>query len=80
MRFVRACVRAVWLPSGIGSDMKVPTLVPFSCDLWELTLFVLVMGSFIVSLAATPQTSYPSLVDLIGRYGIVLCVILANLL
>ena len=38
-RVVRARARVVWLPSGIGSEMKVPPLVPFYCDLLELALF-----------------------------------------
>ena len=28
-RFVRACVRAVWLPSGIGSKVVLASLFPF---------------------------------------------------
>ena len=28
-RFVRACVRAVWLPSGIGSQIRWARLFPF---------------------------------------------------
>ena len=43
-RFVRTCARAVWLPSGIGSEMKVHPLVPSSCDLWELALFCFGIG------------------------------------
>ena len=43
-RFVRTCARAVWLPSGIGSEMKVHPLVPSSCDLWELALFSFGIG------------------------------------
>ena len=43
-RFVRARARAVWSPSGIGSEMKVPSLVPLSCDLWDLALFSFGIG------------------------------------
>ena len=43
-RFVRACARAVWLPSGIGSEMNMPPLVPFSCDLWGLARFCFGIG------------------------------------
>ena len=54
--FVRACVRAVRLPSGIRSQILAPTV--------SLSLFGL--ASFPFSLPHVPQTSYPSLVGLIG--------------
>ena len=81
-RFVRAFVRAVWLPSGIGSKLVWAGLFPFPFCLgqvvglflcwpgwfwgafpfpfwaWELSLFP----------SPTPQTSYPTLVGLIGSH------------
>ena len=65
-RFVLACVLAVWLPSGIGSKCLWAVLFPFPFLArgafpfpfwsWELSLFP----------SLTPQTSYPSLIGLIG--------------
>ena len=53
-RFVRACARAVWLPSGIGSQIPLVGLFPFSfCVLGgfgELSLFPFGAASFPFSL------------------------------
>ena len=70
-RFVRASVRAVWLPSGIGSQKRPGSPFPFSLlvpgglgafPFWSRV----VLGSFPFSPSPTPQTSYPTVVGLIG--------------
>ena len=54
--FVRACLRAVWFPSGIRTQKVAPmfSLLPFE------------PGSFPLPLPSPPQTSYPTLVGLSG--------------
>ena len=63
---VRTCMRAVWLPSGTGSQKRLPpfTLFPF----WPAELSLLPFGGdeLPFSLPSTPQTSYPPLLGLIG--------------
>ena len=75
-RFVRVCVRAVWLPSGIGSQIMWAGLFPFPfCPRlflcgngWARRAFPFPFWSQEFSLfsSPTPQTSYPTLVGLIG--------------
>ena len=65
---VRACVRAVWLPSGIGSQTG---LRPFLFSLYGAPSFPFSLfgaTSFPFPLPPTPQISYPTLVGLIGSY------------
>ena len=55
---VRACVRAVWLPRGIGSQ---------KFSLHGVRVFPFFQGDeFSISLPPHPQTSCPTLVGLIG--------------
>ena len=79
-RFVRACVRAVWLPSGIGSQILWAGFFPFPfCPGLVVGLFLCgpgwSRGAFPFPFWArelslfpspTPQISYPTLVGLIG--------------
>ena len=79
-RFVRACVRAVWLPSGIGSQKLWAGLFPFPFGPavvlglflfgpgWARGAFPFPFWSRELSLfpSPTPQTSYPTSVGLIG--------------
>ena len=80
-RFVRACVRAVWLPSGIGSQIRWAGLFPFPYGPglvvglflfwagWSWGAFPFAFWARDLSLfpSPTPQTSYPTLVGLIGK-------------
>ena len=66
-RFVRACVRAVCLPSGIGSQKWLP---PFYLFPWwgaELSLFPSWGDAFSLFPSPPPQTSYPTLIGLTGK-------------
>jgi hypothetical protein len=69
-RFVRARVRAVWLPNGIGSQIRWAGLFPF--PFWAGLVVVLFLcgpggpGELSLFPSPTPQTSYPTLVGLIG--------------
>ena len=86
-RFVRACVRAVWLPSGIGSKVLRAGLFPFPFWLGQVVGFFLCWpgwsrGAFPFPFWArelslfpspTPQTSYPTLVGLIGTIRMLSC-------
>ena len=79
-RFVRACVHAVWLPSGIRSQIPWAGLFPFAFGLglvvglflfglgWSWGAFPFPFWARELSLfpSPTPQTSYPTLVGLIG--------------
>ena len=60
LHFVRACVSAVWLPSGIRSQTLLPTL--------SVSLLLRWTFRFAFLPSPHPQTSYPILVWLIGRY------------
>ena len=68
-RAVRACVRAVWLPSGIGSQKRSPTLSLFPLGAPSFSFSLLGATSFPFSLHSASRTSYPTLVGLIGNYG-----------
>ena len=58
-RFVRARVRAVWLPGGIGSQKTLPvfSLFPFGSE--ELSLFPFGGDELPFSFPPNPQTSQP---------------------
>ena len=66
-RFVHACVRAVWLTSGIGSQKS---LLAFSLfPLWGAELSLFPFDGDELSLFSPPppkKTSYPTLVGLMG--------------
>ena len=65
-RAARACVRAIWLPSGVRSQKWLP---PFSLfPLWPAELSLVGFWGDELSLFPSPHppTSYPTLVGLIG--------------
>ena len=65
-RFVSACVRAVWLPSGIGYQKLLPALFPFPHWAWGAFPFLFWGDELSFFPSPHPQTSYPTLVGLIG--------------
>ena len=65
-RFVRAGVRAVWLPSGIGSQIPLAGLFPFPFLPWGALPFPFLPWGAFPCRFPHPQTSYPTLVGLIG--------------
>ena len=74
-RFVRACVRVVWLSSGIGSQIVRIILFPF--PFWSREAFPFpswARGDSPFPFPPTPQTSYPTLFGLIGGKKTYICV------